>query len=81
MSYSHKIQNQILKKCYENYLKSGIPSGEFIFGFDNNIRQDWFDTLDEMYLNSYIKPGYKALGMSRLTLTELGLNLAKESYE
>lgn len=81
MSYSREIQNQILKKCYENYLKSGIPSGEFIFGFDNNIRQDWFDTLDEMYSNSYIKPGYKALGMSRVTLTELGLNLAKESFE
>ncbi|MET3616634.1 hypothetical protein ABID14_000254 [Peptoniphilus olsenii] len=81
MSYSNKIQNEILQKCYNNYLKTGIPSGEFVFGFDNEIRQNWFDTLDEMYAHSFIKPGYKALGMSKLILTESGLSLAKKYFE
>lgn len=81
MTYSFEIQRKILQKCYNNYLKTGIASGEFIFGFDNEIRQDWFDTLDEMYANSFIEPGYKAIGMSRIILTPSGLNLAKQSFE
>lgn len=74
------LKEQILKKCYESYKKTGLAKAEFVFGFDNAIRQNYFDTLDDMYHDGLIKPNYAALGMALVVLTNSGINLAQSIF-
>lgn len=57
----NNLMNSILQKCLDNYYSTGIPKAEIIFGFDNSIRINYFDTLDHMFKSNLIYPNYKAL--------------------
>lgn len=75
------LKEKILKECYGSYLRTGIAKSEFIFGFDNAVRQDYLDTLDDMYHNGLIKPNYAALGMASVVLTNSGVTLAQSIFD
>lgn len=78
---NNDLQNEILQKCLENYNKTKIPKASFIFGFNNDIRINYFDTLDYMYDNNLIEPNYLALGSAIVVLTDIGLQTAKDLFE
>lgn len=74
----NNLMNSILEKCLDNYSSTGIPKTELIFGFDNNFRTNYLDTLDYMFESNLIYPNYTAIGMAQVQLTKLGIEVANQ---
>lgn len=76
----NNIQNHILETCYNNYKSNGKATSDFIFKFEEPLRQNYFDTLDSMYENGLIKSKNYYLGMAHVALTSYGVSVAKDLF-